>query len=245
MAQVEASGGRWEGVADATPRIENAPSGTRSRRLVVAPDAQAATRPVGGFYVDVLKPTMDRLFALAMLVLLSPVLLVTAICLRITLGKGIIYRQQRVGRDGVPFTVLKFRTMQADRRAQRVEVPVDRRKTHKSVNDPRHTRLGRVIRAAGIDEMPQLVNVLRGEMSIIGPRPELPTVVERYQPWEHARHAVKPGITGLWQIRERGKGARMHECVDIDLEYVDTIGFWTDVKILAATPYHLLLCKGE
>lgn len=245
MAQVEVPGGRWEGVADPSPRIEPAAESSRSRRLVVAPDTNASQRVVGGFHVDVLKPTMDRAFAAAMLVLLSPLLALTALALRITLGKGIIYRQQRVGRDGVPFTVLKFRTMQADRRQRREDVTVDRRITHKSANDPRHTRLGRVIRAAGIDEMPQLVNVLRGEMSIVGPRPELPSVVERYQPWEHARHAVKPGITGLWQIRERGKGARMHECVDIDLEYVDTIGFWTDLRILAATPYHLLLCRGE
>ena len=245
MAQVEVPGGRWEGVADTSPRLEPSATTARSRRLVVAPDAHAATRPVDGLYADVVKPALDRAFAAVMLVLLSPVLAVTALALRMTLGKGIIYRQQRVGRDGVPFTVLKFRTMQADRRQRREAVDVDRRVTHKSVDDPRHTRLGRIIRAAGIDEMPQLVNVLRGEMSIIGPRPELPSVVERYKPWEHARHAVKPGITGLWQIRERGKGARMHECVDIDLEYVDTVGFWTDIKIFAATPYHLLLCKGE
>jgi len=245
MAQVEVPGDRWEGVADTSPRIEPTIGTVRSRRLVVAPDAHAVTRPVGGFYVGVLKPVADRVFAAAMLVLLSPLLGLTALALRLTLGKGIIYRQQRVGRDGVPFTVLKFRTMRPDRRQRREDVPVDRRVTHKSVHDPRHTRLGRVIRAAGIDEMPQLVNVLRGEMSIVGPRPELPSVVERYQPWEHARHSVKPGITGLWQIRERGRGARMHECVDIDLEYVDTIGFWTDLKIMAATPYHLLLCRGE
>jgi lipopolysaccharide/colanic/teichoic acid biosynthesis glycosyltransferase len=245
MAQVENPSGRWDGVADTSPLIDPAISASRTRRLVVAPDSHAATRPVGGPYVDVIKPTLDRAFAAVMLVLLSPVLAATALALRMTLGKGIIYRQQRVGRDGVPFTVLKFRTMQADRRQRREDVAVDRRVTHKSTNDPRHTRLGRVIRAAGIDEMPQLVNVLRGEMSIVGPRPELPAVVERYQPWEHARHAVKPGITGLWQIRERGKGARMHECVDIDLEYVDTIGFWTDLRILAATPYHLVLCRGE
>jgi lipopolysaccharide/colanic/teichoic acid biosynthesis glycosyltransferase len=245
MAQVEVPGGRWEGVADPSPVIEPTATVTRSRRLVAAPDAHAAARPVDGFYVEVLKPTLDRCFAAAMLVLLSPLLALTALALRMTLGKGIIYRQQRVGRDGVPFTVLKFRTMRADRRTRREDVEVDRRVTHKSTEDPRHTRLGRIIRAAGIDEMPQLVNVVRGEMSIVGPRPELPSVVERYQPWEHARHAVKPGITGLWQIRERGRGARMHECVDIDLEYVDTIGFWTDLKILAATPYHLLLCKGE
>ncbi|MEY3362088.1 MAG: hypothetical protein RL531_1807 [Actinomycetota bacterium] len=244
MAQVGTPRDRWEGVADATPHLETAQR-TRSRRLFVAPEPASGTRPVGGFYVGVLKPTLDRLFAFGMLLVLSPVLSITALALRATLGRGIIYRQQRVGRDGVPFTVLKFRTMQADRRQQRVEVPVDRRVTHKSVADPRHTRLGRVIRAAGIDELPQLVNVLRGEMSIVGPRPELPTVVERYQPWEHARHAVRPGITGLWQIRERGRGAQMHECVDIDLEYVETIGFWTDLKILAATPYHLLLCRGE
>lgn len=244
MAQVGTPGGRWDGEADATPILEPA-APRRRRRLIVAPEPGADARPVGGFYVDLLKPSLDRLFALGILILLAPVLAIAALALRATLGRGIIYRQQRVGRDGVPFTVLKFRTMQADRRLRRVDVDVDRRITHKSAEDPRHTRLGRVIRATGIDELPQLVNVLRGEMSIVGPRPELPSMVERYQPWEHARHAVRPGITGLWQIRERGRGARMHECVDIDLEYVDTIGFWTDLRILAATPYHLVLCRGE
>jgi lipopolysaccharide/colanic/teichoic acid biosynthesis glycosyltransferase len=243
MAQVELPGGRWEDVADATARI--ATPGERQPRLVVAPDPGAATAPVGGFYVDVVKPGFDRVFAFVMLVLLSPILLLTALVLRIRLGRGIIYRQRRVGRHGVPFTVLKFRTMQADRRTVSIAVAVDRRVNHKSADDPRHTRLGRIIRATGIDEIPQLVNVLRGEMSIVGPRPELPEVVERYRPWEHERHTVKPGITGLWQIRERGRGARMHECVDIDLEYVDSIGFLTDARILAATPYHLLRCQGE
>ncbi|MEY4008247.1 MAG: hypothetical protein RLZZ467_1314, partial [Gemmatimonadota bacterium] len=154
MAQVETPGGRWEGVADTSAHLDPTIGTVRSRRLVVAPDTRAAVRPVGGFYVGILKPLADRVFAAVMLVLLSPVLGLTALALRMTLGKGIIYRQQRVGRDGVPFTVLKFRTMRPDRRQRREDVHVDRRVTHKSVNDPRHTRLGRVIRAAGIDEMP-------------------------------------------------------------------------------------------
>jgi len=242
MAQIGFPGGRWERVVGATSESVPSPDANR-RRLVLAPEP--AVRPAGGLYVDVVKPTLDRVFALVMLAILSPVILLAALALRCTLGRGIIYRQRRVGRDGVLFTVLKFRTMQPDRRQRHVSVERDRRVTHKSPDDPRHTRLGRVMRATGIDELPQLVNVLRGEMSIVGPRPELPTVVERYEPWEHARHVVKPGITGLWQIRERGRGVRMQECVDIDLEYVDSIGCWTDLRILAATPHHLLRCRGE
>jgi lipopolysaccharide/colanic/teichoic acid biosynthesis glycosyltransferase len=110
----------------------------------------------------------------------------------------------------------------------------DRRVTHKTTEDPRHTPLGRVLRRFSLDELPQLWNVLRGEMSVVGPRPELPLVVDRYHQWQHLRHLVKPGITGLWQVSERGDLA-MHECVETDIEYVRRVSLLTDITIIART----------
>jgi lipopolysaccharide/colanic/teichoic acid biosynthesis glycosyltransferase len=148
----------------------------------------------------------------------------------------VVLRQRRIGMGGRPFTVYKFRTMHADRRRDDDGYAgPDRRRTHKSADDPRLTATGRLLRRLSLDELPQLVNVLRGEMSLVGPRPELPVVVERhYADWQHRRHAVKPGLTGLWQVSERGNGM-MHEHVDVDLDYVDQVSLGTDLRILLRT----------
>lgn len=215
-----------------------------SRHLVLAPEV-AEVAGQEGIYLRFVKPACDRFFAAVILVVLSPILLFTSIALRLTMGKGVLFRQERIGKGGVPFTVLKFRTMKADRRQERVVVESDRRKTHKSTSDPRHTRLGRFLRAIGIDELPQFINVLRGEMSIIGPRPELPIVVEKYAQWQHLRHDVRPGLTGLWQVSERGNGEAMHDRVDVDLSYCDSVGLLTDLRILIATPFALMRARGE
>jgi lipopolysaccharide/colanic/teichoic acid biosynthesis glycosyltransferase len=229
-------------------------------------------------YLRIVKPTLDRVLALLALLLLLPVLVSITIMIRVQLGPGVIYRQVRIGKDGHPFLMFKFRTMQPDRRrsvrgetlpdrrlnadgrrsverrqeqvafdgpdrrrgenrrqGDRREPGTDRRLTHKSEADPRHTRLGRVLRRTSLDELPQLVNVLRGELSLVGPRPELPEVVARYESWQHARHAVRPGITGLWQVTDRGTGEAMHLFVSRDLEYLDRISARTDIGILLRT----------
>ena len=148
--------------------------------------------------------------------------------------KAALLHQARCGHNGEPFDVLKFRTMRADRRMSRDSVAEDRRVTHKSEEDPRHTDLGRRLRKWSLDELPQLWNVVRGEMSLVGPRPELVDIVARYEPWQHQRHLVRPGLTGLWQISRRGEGL-MHLYTDIDLEYVATVSLRTDLKILMRT----------
>jgi lipopolysaccharide/colanic/teichoic acid biosynthesis glycosyltransferase len=130
--------------------------------------------------------------------------------------------------------VLKFRTMRPDRRGQRTPVIEDRRHTHKSERDPRHTAVGRRLRKWSLDELPQVWNVLRGDMSLVGPRPELVEVVEHYAPWQRQRHLVRPGITGLWQVSKRGEGL-MHLYTDVDLEYVATLSFRRDLGILLRT----------
>ena len=157
----------------------------------------------------------------------------------VTLGHPVLFRQRRVGLDGEVFEVLKFRTMRPDRRSRALDVIHDRRLTHKTPKDPRHTRVGRFLRRYSLDELPQLINVVRGEMSIVGPRPELESVVAAYPPGLEQRHLVKPGLTGLWQVSARGDGP-MHENGQWDLDYVERASFRTDVAILVRTPRALL-----
>jgi lipopolysaccharide/colanic/teichoic acid biosynthesis glycosyltransferase len=197
-------------------------------------------RTVYEFYI---KPLADRVVAALLLALSLPVLAVTALVIRLALGSPVLFRQLRIGQDGRTFHMFKFRTMRPDRRRQ--SCPdyrgPERRRTHKSADDPRHTRLGRKLRTTSLDELPQLFNVLRGDMSLVGPRPELVEIVQqRYTAWQHARHAVKPGITGLWQVTGRPNGRLMHECVELDLAYIERLSLRADVAIALRTPLALL-----
>jgi lipopolysaccharide/colanic/teichoic acid biosynthesis glycosyltransferase len=217
------------------------------RTLTVASDEGNVSEGVevlGGFYVRVGKPLFDRVVGLVLTLLLLPIVILVAIAVRLSLGSPIIFRQRRVGRGGREFNVYKFRTMRQDRRPSHATEADDRRRTHKSEKDPRHTRVGRTLRKWSLDELPQLWNVLKGDMSLVGPRPELVEVVARYEPWQHRRHAVKPGLTGLWQVSRRGSGM-MHLHTDVDIEYVDSIGFLTDLKILLRTIPATLSRRGH
>jgi lipopolysaccharide/colanic/teichoic acid biosynthesis glycosyltransferase len=190
-------------------------------------------------YPRFVKPVIDTLAAATALLLLAPLLAVVALIVRIDLGPGVLFRQRRVGLRGGEFTVLKFRTMLS------AAPPGSRQGScpdhgHKCPEDPRHTKTGKLLRKLSLDELPQLVNVLRGEMSLIGPRPELPEIVARYEPWQHARHLVKPGLTGLWQVRERGNGKLMWQSTGPDIEYVERLSLRTDVSILLRTVPALL-----
>jgi lipopolysaccharide/colanic/teichoic acid biosynthesis glycosyltransferase len=200
------------------------------------PEAGASPQRPPGVYERFVKPTVDVAVAAFLVVLFLPLMAAVALALWATLGSPILFRQQRVGRGGRVFTVLKFRTMAPDRRIRpsAAFVGVDRRRTHKSPHDPRLVPVGRFLRKWSLDELPQLLNVVRGDMSLVGPRPELVEIVDCYQPWQHRRHEVKPGMTGLWQVSARGDGM-MHEHVDIDLEYVDGVSLRTDASILLRT----------
>lgn len=188
------------------------------------------------FYTRWAKPGMDRFLAmLALLIFAIPMCLVAATVL-IAMGRPIFFVQRRIGLHGRVFNVLKFRTMGDNRRGATVDVSDDRRKTHKSAHDPRHTRVGRLLRQTSLDELPQLINILLGDMSIVGPRPELEEIVRlKYPPGLEQRHLVRPGLTGLWQISARGEGP-MHENGEWDLKYVSDISFYTDLKIVLQTP---------
>jgi lipopolysaccharide/colanic/teichoic acid biosynthesis glycosyltransferase len=219
--------------------------GRRPRPLSVAPADGADPRldPPRGLYLRIFKPALDRAVGFCIFVALLPLTGAVAFAVRLSLGAPVIFRQRRVGRDDREFDVFKFRTMGHDRRRQQLPVVVDRRQTHKSDDDPRHTRVGRFLRKWSLDELPQFWNVVCGDMSLVGPRPELVEIVERYEPWQHQRHVVKPGLTGLWQVSGRGKGM-MHLHTDIDLEYIETMGPVTDLKILVRTVPATLRRRG-
>jgi lipopolysaccharide/colanic/teichoic acid biosynthesis glycosyltransferase len=195
-------------------------------------------------YLQLLKPALDVLVASLLGLLVLPLAVAIVVAIKLSMPGPILYRQTRIGRGGVPFTVYKFRTMVADRRVRAERIPFpDRRVRHKSATDPRVTRLGGLLRRSSLDELPQLLNVLRGEMSLVGPRPELPALVERYADWQHARHLVRPGITGWWQVN--GRSARpMHEATELDIEYVERVSLWFDLRILARTARAVLSRHG-
>lgn len=227
-------------VPRAEVRRRRQPDTTHVERLAASLTSRPATR-----YELWVKPVVDRVLAALLIVLLSPLLACIALAVLLAMQRPVLYTQMRLGKDAQPFPMLKFRTMLPDRR--RRAVPWDgpeRRATHKSADDPRHTRLGRVMRKLSIDELPQLFNVVRGQMSLVGPRPELVELASEYLGWQHCRHLVRPGITGLWQTTERGKGRLLHECVDLDLEYIHGLSFRRDLSILLRTPAALLRNRG-
>jgi lipopolysaccharide/colanic/teichoic acid biosynthesis glycosyltransferase len=202
-----------------------------------------------------IKRTIDLVGSAALLLLLSPLLLVVAALIKATSRGPVFYRQERVGQGARCFPILKFRTMTTDadhgihhqfvsQFIKSTAAAQDRDAPFKIKNDPRVTRLGRVLRRTSIDELPQLWNVLRGEMSLVGPRPPIPYEVDEYQPW-HRRRVLeaKPGITGLWQVSGRSR-TTFDEMVRLDLQYASNPSIWIDIKILLATPAAVLSGKG-
>ena len=190
-------------------------------------------------YSRFLKRPFDVVVASLGLIVLSPLLILVSILVRVKLGKGgIIYRQQRVGRNGQSFDILKFRSMLPDRRTGRkAYIGPERRLTHKSASDPRHTPFGRFLRSSSIDELPQLINVIKGDMSLIGPRPELVSVAAREGFLVHPRHLERPGITGRFQISDLRAKNRISAGLHLDVAYVANVRFASDMVILFKTMF--------
>jgi exopolysaccharide biosynthesis polyprenyl glycosylphosphotransferase len=183
------------------------------------------------------KRALDVVLAAVALVAVSPVLVAIALWIRAIDGGPVLFRQTRVGLQGRPFRVVKFRTMVPDAEARLAELEdLNEIKGHafKVSNDPRLSRTGRVLRATSLDELPQLWNVLRGEMSLVGPRPPLPREVAGYDLWHRRRLSMKPGITGLWQVHAR-REERFDHWVELDLSYIDRWSIWLDLKIMVRT----------
>lgn len=184
-------------------------------------------------YRSLFKRGFDILAALLLLVALSPALLAIAIAVRLRLGSPVFFRQVRPGRDGRLFTVLKFRTMTAD---------VDARGNLRPDNE-RLPAFGRLLRASSLDELPELLNVLTGDMSLVGPRPLLVQYLDRYTPDQARRHDVRPGITGWAQVNGRN-ALSWEEKFALDVWYVDHLSAWLDLKILALTGWKILTREG-
>lgn len=189
------------------------------------------------WYTERGKRIVDVVVAGVGLVVLLPVLLALAVMVRVNLGPGgVIYSQPRVGRDGQPFNIYKFRSMLPDRRRQyQPFVGRDRRINHKCDSDPRHTRFGRFIRAHSLDELPQLFNVIKGDMSLVGPRPELVDVASRTGLIGHPRHQERPGITGMFQVSRFRSTNKISAGLHLDVAYVADVRFIRDVAILVKT----------
>ncbi len=183
------------------------------------------------------KHVMDRIGAVVGLVLTAPLMLLTAIAIKIDSPGSILFKQKRCGLNGKQFHLYKFRTMCCDaekKKDQLRHLNVMSGPVFKAKNDPRVTRVGRVLRKCSIDEVPQFFNVLRGEMSLVGPRPPLPAEVTQYEPWQRRRLSVKPGVTCLWQVNGRND-VDFEQWMQMDLHYIDNWSLWLDTKILART----------
>jgi lipopolysaccharide/colanic/teichoic acid biosynthesis glycosyltransferase len=178
----------------------------------------------------------DILAASVVLAILSPVLLAAALAIKLAGRGAVLYRQRRVGRHGRQFELLKLRTMVEGSDPVGVGTVVTR-------DDPRVTRAGRFLRRTSLDEIPNLVNVLRGEMAIVGPRPTIPAQVDDYTPRQKRRHEVRPGITGWAQVQGRA-GIPWEERIELDIEYVERRSVALDLRILAKTVLLLLSGRG-
>jgi sugar transferase EpsL len=179
------------------------------------------------------KRALDVVISLLLLVLLSPLLLLVALVIRMTIGPPVFFTQQRPGLHGRPFRLIKFRSMSDRRGPDGSPLP----------DDERLGRMGRALRSSSLDELPELLNVLRGDMSLVGPRPLLMEYLPLYSADQHRRHHVRPGLTGLAQIGGRNALA-WDQKFDLDLRYVDQWSMALDLKILAATIWKVLSRHG-
>lgn len=217
----------------------------RARVVRVGSIGLVQVRPARQAHLQrLVKHSWERAAALVGLVLISPLLAVIAVAIRLDSPGPVIFRQERVGRDGRGFTMLKFRTMSADAEVRRHELDNDCDGIlFKSRCDPRVTRVGRVLRRYSLDELPQLVNVVRAQMALVGPRPALLSELHQYDGDTRRRLAVTPGLTGLWQVSGRSD-LPWEEAVRLDLDYVDNWSLALDLRILARTASAVLGHSG-
>jgi lipopolysaccharide/colanic/teichoic acid biosynthesis glycosyltransferase len=221
------------------------------RQAVLDPPADLTRQHrAAGYHTS--KRILDLLLATVLLTLLLPVFVLVALAIELESPGPVVYVQPRAGYRGRIFRMLKFRTMRPDRRVRCAPINFpDRRRSLKVSNDPRLTRVGRFLRRASVDELPQLLNILRGEMTFVGPRPELLELVAHYRQQHFMRHAVAPGVTGWWQIN--GRCARSDGCspqqdleakLADDLYYLEHRSLGFDLKILLLTVPVVLRGRG-
>lgn len=235
------------------------------------PECDKSVERTGYF---LMKRVTDFLFSFIMLIILSPFIFLISLLIRMDSPGPAIYSQKRVGcrlswkgktlqKEVRLFTFYKFRTMyqnsddsihrrfitayihnDLEAMARLQQAAVEQGNEYKLNGDPRVTRIGKILRKTSMDELPQLWNVLTGDMSLVGPRPAIPYEVEMYEPWHMCRLSTLPGLTGLWQVTARNS-ASFDDLVRIDLEYIKKQSFWFDLKILLKTPLAILERKGK
>ena len=201
--------------------------------------------PISGLNA-VVKCAFDLCGALIVLVLCAPLMAIIALLIKLDSPGMVLFRQERAGQYGRPFRMWKFRTMVADAEqqlSQLVDVEKLEQPAFKLQNDPRVTRVGRWLRRTSLDELPQFINVLRGEMSLVGPRPEQVDLVNRYNSWQAQRLLVKPGVTGSMQVSGRGD-LPFEERLKLELAYIENYSLWEDIKILLKTIPAVLSSRG-
>lgn len=193
-----------------------------------------------------IKRLMDVLLSAAALVVLSPVFLITAVAIKCEDNGPVFFAQQRAGKDMKPFRMYKFRSMYVNADEKLSEMMKDNEQTghaFKIKNDPRITKTGKVIRRFSIDELPQLINIIKGDMSIVGPRPILTFQMEECSQYERQRLVVQPGLTCYWQIGGRAN-IKWDEWVELDLDYIEDMSLWTDIKMIVKTVPAVFVSDG-
>jgi exopolysaccharide biosynthesis polyprenyl glycosylphosphotransferase len=197
-------------------------------------------------YARVVKRSFDLVMGMISLIVVLPLMLVVGLVVLIDAGWPIFFLQPRVGENGRLFKMIKFRTMVRDAESRQAEVQhLDENGNviHKTRSDPRVTRSGHFLRRFSLDELPQLINVIKGEMSLVGPRPELPALASQYEHWQRRRLSVPPGITGWWQVNGRSDRV-MHLHTEDDLYYIENYSIWLDLRILIRTIWVVIMGNG-
>lgn len=222
---------------DAVIQTENVLYGDLKREIITQEQDYPIPSESKWFVYQIVKRFFDIVLSVLALILLSPVFLITAVIIKLDSKGPVIYSQQRIGKNGRPFKLYKFRSMYPDaeemlktiRHLNEADGPV-----FKIAHDPRVTRVGRFIRKVSIDELPQLVNIMKGEMSIVGPRPPLLNEVEQYTPYQMQRLEALPGLTCYWQISGRSD-LSFDKWVALDLKYISERSIWVDFIIILKT----------
>ncbi|MDE0084690.1 MAG: sugar transferase [Candidatus Poribacteria bacterium] len=188
--------------------------------------AQTSVERLSSFYAKRGKYLLDFVAAFFLILIFAPLMILISILIKLSSRGPIFFSHKRVGINNKLFVIHKFRSLHID-------TPSYSEKPD-STEDVRITAVGKWIRKTSLDELPQLFNVIKGEMSLVGPRPEMPFLAENYEDWENQRHLVRPGMTGLWQLSPRRRGS-IREGIPVDLEYIENLSLWNDFKILLRT----------
>ena len=227
-------------------RLQAPPPGHDPIALRTAPAIEPVRAVTGGLGYRITKRILDVAVASVGLLLLLPLLPAVVALIKLDSAGPVLFRQKRVGHRGRLFTCYKFRSMVPDAESRKPELAALNEATgpaFKIRDDPRITAIGHFLRRSSLDEVPQLLNVLAGQMSIVGPRPQIPTEVELYEPWHRRRLEVKPGITCLWQVSGRSHLA-FDEWMRLDIEYVERRSAALDLAILLRTLPAVIARKG-